>query len=97
MAINRLGAPRRRVLANAYTKLLVHVDFSARVRRIVIPSDARERLFAYMGGIARDNGIKALAVDDSDDHAHLPLQVPTTIATARAMKPITERFSKMDT
>jgi REP element-mobilizing transposase RayT len=41
-----------------------------------------------MGGIARENGMTALAVGGTDDHAHVLLSLPSTVTVAQAMKQI---------
>ena len=48
----------------------------------------QERLWAYLGGIARENEMKALAVGGTDDHAHLLLSLPSTLTIAGAMRKI---------
>ena len=39
-----------------------------------------------MGGIAKVNGIKALAVGGMRDHVHLLISLPPTMAIAKAMQ-----------
>jgi len=39
-----------------------------------------------MGGIARDNKIKAIAIGGVEDHAHLLLSMPATISLSRAVQ-----------
>ena len=41
-----------------------------------------------MGGIARVNGMKALAVGGTDDHSHLLLSLPDAVSTAKAVQQI---------
>lgn len=48
--------------------------------------EVRERLWPYLGGIARENGIKALAVGGVADHVHLLLSLPPTLSLAKAMQ-----------
>jgi putative transposase len=47
-----------------------------------------------MGGIARTNDMKALAVGGMDDHAHLLLSVPPTMSAAKAIQLIKAGSSK---
>jgi putative transposase len=46
-------------MANTYTSLHYHVVFSTKNRQALLVEPVRERLFAYLGGIARENGMKA--------------------------------------
>jgi REP element-mobilizing transposase RayT len=47
-----------------------------------------------MGGIARENGMKALVIGGVDDHAHLLLSLPSTLAIAKAIQLIKGGLSK---
>ena len=47
-----------------------------------------------MGGIARINGMKALAVGGTRDHAHLLISLPPTMAIAKAMQLVKAGSSK---
>ena len=51
-------------MANSYTSLFAHIIFSTHNREPLLKSALRERLFAYMGGIARENKIKAVSSGD---------------------------------
>jgi REP element-mobilizing transposase RayT len=62
--------------------------FSTKERRRIIAPEFQERLWAYMGGIARENEIKALAVGGTDDHAHILLSLSSSVAIAEAMRKI---------
>ena len=46
----------------------------------------QERLWPYMGGIARENKVKALAIGGVEDHAHLLLSMPSTMTISQAMQ-----------
>ncbi|MDY7000298.1 MAG: IS200/IS605 family transposase [Thermodesulfobacteriota bacterium] len=52
---------------------------------MILP-EIREDLWAYMGGIARDNRMEALAVGGTEDHVHLLLSLPATISIAKAVQ-----------
>jgi REP element-mobilizing transposase RayT len=47
-----------------------------------------------MGGIARENEMKALAAGGMDDHAHLLLSLPSSVAIAEAMRKIKSGSSR---
>ena len=48
-----------------------------------------------MGGIARQNGMKALAIGGVEDHAHLLLSIPGTMPLAKAVQLVKAGSSKM--
>jgi putative transposase len=43
-------------------------------------------LWAFLGGIARKNGFKALIVGGTENHVHVLLSLPATLPLARAMQ-----------
>jgi REP element-mobilizing transposase RayT len=75
-------------MAHTYCSALFHCVFSTRERRRAIAPELQERLWAYMGGIARENEMKALAVGGTEDHVHLLLSLPSSLAVAEAMRKI---------
>ena len=58
--------------------------------------DLRERLWPYMGGIAKENGIFPKCIGGVADHVHLLLALPTTMGIAKAMQLI-NRVISLDT
>ena len=81
-------------MPHSYSSSLFHVVFSTRERRTAIHPDFREKLWAYVGGIARKNGMKAIAVGGTSDHLHILLSVPATMALAKAVQLIKGGSSK---
>jgi len=75
-------------MGHTYCSALFHCVFSTKDRRPLIAPELQDRLWAYMGGIARENKMKALGVGGTEDHAHLLLSLPSTLAVARAMQMI---------
>ncbi|MBV8330196.1 MAG: transposase [Verrucomicrobia bacterium] len=49
-------------------------------------SDIRERLWPYMGGIAKQNGMIPKCIGGVSDHVHLLVTLPTTLAIAKAVQ-----------
>jgi len=47
-----------------------------------------------MGGVARENGLKALSIGGTENHVHLLLSVPPTMALSKAMQLIKGCSSK---
>ena len=81
-------------MANTFSCLNIHCVFSTKERRKLITPDLQERLWPYMGGIARENKMRALAVGGVEDHVHLLLSVPSTLAIAKAMQLVKGGSSK---
>jgi REP element-mobilizing transposase RayT len=81
-------------MPHSYVSALFHCVFSTKERRKIITPDLQDRLWPYLGGIARENGMKALAVGGVEDHVHLLLSIPSTLAIAKAMQLIKGGSSK---
>ena len=71
-------------MANSYISCYVHYIFSTKQRQRLITPEIRPRLWAYLGGIARENKIKTAAVGGTDDHVHILLSLPATVTLAKA-------------
>ncbi len=72
-------------MPHSYSRCLIHYVFSTKDRRKLILPEIRDRLWAYLGGIARENEMKALAVGGTDDHVHMLVSLPSTLSTAKAV------------
>jgi REP-associated tyrosine transposase len=59
-----------------------------------IPDALQPRLWSYMGGIARSNDLKALAIGGIANHAHVLLSLPAAIAVAKAIQLVKAGSSK---
>jgi len=81
-------------MAHSYVSGLFHCVFSTHERRQVIAPEFRDRLWSFIGGIARKNGMKALAVGGTGDHVHLLLAIPATMPVAKAVQLIKGGSSK---
>ena len=52
----------------------------------MLTPEIRERLWPYLGGIARQNGLRAMCVGGVADHVHLLLSLSTTVAISKAIQ-----------
>lgn len=78
----------------SYISSYFHCVFSTKERRPVITKDLEERLWPFLGGIARQNKMKAIEVGGVKDHVHLLLSLPSTIAISKAVQLIKGGSSK---
>ena len=79
---------------HSFTSCLVHCVWSTKNREPCLGSDLRERLWPYLGGIAKQNQTKTLAISGASDHVHLLLALPATISVAKAMQLLKGNSSK---
>lgn len=74
--------------------LRLHCVFSTKDRRPTIPAEFQQRLWEYIGGIARNLGMKAIAVGGTDDHVHVLLLLSPTVPLATAVQKIKANSSR---
>lgn len=55
-------------MANTFTCLEYHIVFSTKHRERWLRPEAQDRVWAYLGGIARENRLTALLVGGVEDH-----------------------------
>ena len=79
---------------HSFTSCLIHCVFSTKGREPVLSAEIRTRLWPYLGGVARENGMKALAIGGTADHVHLLLSVPATLAISKAVQLLKGNSSK---
>lgn len=72
----------------------LHVVFSTKERQKLITPELQGRLWPYLGGIARENKMKALAIGGVEDHIHILLSLPSTFTIAKAVQLLKGNSSK---
>src|SRR5581483_10403762 len=78
----------------SYVSSYFHCVFSTKDRNPIITPDLTQRLFPFLGGIARQNDIKAVEIGGVADHVHILLSLPPTMPVAKAMQLIKGGSSK---
>jgi len=81
-------------MSHTYCCSLFHCVFSTKERRKFISFEIQPRLWAYMGGIARERGMTALAIGGTDDHVHMLLSLSASMPVAQAMREIKSASSR---
>jgi putative transposase len=79
---------------HSFASCLVHCVWSTKNRRPCLTPDLRERLWPYLGGIAKQNQMKAIAIGGVADHVHVLLSLPATLSVAKAMQLLKGNSSK---
>ncbi len=70
----------------SYISSWLHCVFSTKERRPLITPELRERLWPFLGGIARQNRMKAIEIGGTPDHVHILLSLPATLSMAQALQ-----------
>ena len=78
------GTPK--IVSHTYVSDLVHCVFSTKNRRNWISPEIQSDLWAFLGGIARKNGFKALIVGGTENHVHILLSLPASMPLAKSVQ-----------
>jgi putative transposase len=78
----------------SYVSSYFHCVFSTKGRARLITPSLQERLWPFLGGIARQNRMTPVIIGGMEDHMHLLLSLPPTMAIAKAMQLIKGGSSK---
>ena len=81
-------------MAHSYVSSLYHCVWSTEERRQSMTPQLRERLWPYIGGIAKQNRMKALSIGGVEDHVHALLSLPSTMHISKALQLIKGGASK---
>ncbi len=79
---------------HSFVSCLVHCVWATKERRPVIQADLQQRLWPYLGGIARENKMKALVLGGVEDHVHVLLAIPSALSVAKAIQLLKGNSSK---
>lgn len=104
-SIPRRVATHELPMANTYSSLFYHVVFSTKHRKRIISPEIENRVWAYIGGVARTHNLTAIQVGGVEDHVHAlimakPVHSPSEIARwlkAESSKWIHTEFDRMKT
>ncbi len=81
-------------MSHTYVSELIHCVFSTKQRRNCIPTKMQSRLWSFLGGIARKNAFKAIAVGGTENHVHILLSLPASMPLAKAVQLVKGGSSK---
>jgi REP element-mobilizing transposase RayT len=72
----------------------VHVIFSTKNRRKMIPRELQPRLWAYLAGIGKNHEMSVLAAGGTENHVHILFYLPPKLALAKAVLLLKANSSK---
>ena len=71
---------------HSFISVHVHCVWSTKNRNPSLDSRLRERLWPYLGGIARANKVNALVIGGTADHVHMLISLPATFSVAKMVQ-----------
>ena len=78
----------------SYVSSYHHCVFSTKERRPLITPSLQERLWPYLGGIAREHKMSAIEIGGVADHVHMLLSLPSSMAIPKGLQLIKGGSSK---
>lgn len=81
-------------MSHSFVSNLMHCTFSTKERYPFINSELEQRLWPYVGGIAKENRMRALAIGGTADHLHALLSLPGMMSFAKAVQLVKGGSSK---
>jgi len=72
----------------------LHYVWSTKERRRLITPALQERLWPYLGGIARANKMTAIEIGGVEDHVHALIALPAALSISKAVQLIKGNSSK---
>lgn len=81
-------------MAHALVLNPIHIVFSTKNRLKLIPREKQPRTWAYLAGICHEHKIFVHEIGGMEDHVHMLIQLPPTIALADAVREIKGSSSK---
>ena len=73
-------------MANTYSNLFYHIVFSTKGRNEWITQDIEERVWAYMGGIARKHEVIAVQIGGTGNHIHSVIMATPKFAPSQIVQ-----------
>src|SRR2546422_6774172 len=79
---------------HSFTSCLMHCVWATKERRPSIKPELQQRLWPYLGGIARESKMKALMIGGVEDHVHVLLSIHSTLSVAKSIQLLKGNSSK---
>jgi putative transposase len=81
-------------MSHSYSSNRIHVIFSTKDRQKSISDELQPKLWAYMAGIARNQGFEAMIIGGVKDHVHALLLLPPRLPLSKAIQFLKGNSSK---
>ncbi len=81
-------------MSHSYLHNPGHVVFSTKERRKLIPKESQNPLWAYLAGVCKKQKIFVHEIGGMEDHLHMLIQIPLTLAFSDAMQEIKTSSSR---
>ncbi len=81
-------------MSHTYAHNPIHVVFSTKDRRKLIPKESQWPLWAYLAGVCSKQRIFVHEIGGMEDHLHMLIEIPLTTAFSEALQEIKASSSR---
>jgi putative transposase len=75
-------------MSQSIANILIHILFSTKSRKKLLPKEIRTELYLYIAGIFKAKDCNCYQVSGIDDHIHIFCAMPKTISISDLIKEI---------
>jgi len=81
-------------MAQSLSKLYVHIIFHTKHNQPLIHPEVERELYAYIGGVIKENGSVPIKINGTEDHIHILATMSKNIALAKFVEEIKRNSSR---
>jgi len=90
----RLHHQKKQIMGQSLSKLYVHMVFHIKNPLIPIHTEIKDKLYAYMGSIIKDNDSLPIMINGVPDHVHILCVMSKNIALAKLLEEVKGHSSR---
>jgi len=94
MVVSTVHGKEHTIMTHSLSCFYIHVVFSTKGRKNQITPELQDRLWQYLGGVARQKQLEVAAVGGTENHVHLLLRMQPTMSVSQAVQHIKGNSSK---
>jgi len=81
-------------MSQSLSQLYVHIIFHTKYNQPLIRPEVEKELYAYIGGIIKENGSVPIKINGTEDHIHILATMSKNIALAKFVEEIKRNSSR---
>ncbi|HUT54733.1 MAG TPA: IS200/IS605 family transposase [bacterium] len=81
-------------MAQSLANIVIHLIFSTKERRAMIPKGVQTDLYAYLAGILHNLDAPAIIIGGTEEHVHILFNHPKTLAVSKVVEEVKRGASK---
>lgn len=81
-------------MSHSFSKNHIHLVFSTKGRRRTISEAMQSEMWAYLGGVCRNEKMVSVAIGGVADHVHLLFHLPPTVSLSKAISVLKSNSSR---